>query len=270
MSRQIELSQYFTRHWVAQELVERYFPREDSYAEPSCGRGAFLQAFPRRAPAFGVEVDPVLASYAMAHTGRPVIVGEFETVKIPFRPSAIVGNPPFSSRTVMRFLERARSILDDGARCGFILPVYIFQTASTVARLNEHWSIRQDLIPRNIFPGLKHPLCFAVLTKGTGGRLFNFALYHEQNAVAKLRRRYRELLAHGERSVWVAVTRAALEALGGSASLPEIYREIEGHQPTSNGFWREQVRKTLQRIAVRTGRGTWMLPSLPYPAAQAA
>lgn len=262
MSRQMELGQYMTPPWAAQELVAEYFPREDGYAEPSCGRGAFLGAFPAMAPAFGVEIDPELASYASAHTGRPVIVGDFQTVELPLtQVTAIVGNPPFRHATVMRFLDRAWGILPDAGRVGFILPCFILQTASTVARLAEHWSLRQDLLPRNLFPGLKHPICFAVLTKGKAGRLWNFALFHEMHQVTQLPRKYRDLLARGERSVWVAVTIAALDALGGAANLPEIYAAIAPHRPTACAHWREKIRQTLQRVAVRTGRGRWAISS---------
>ncbi len=260
MSRQVELGQYMTPDWVAIELVDRYFPREEGYVEPSCGRGAFLRAFPSGVPAVGVEIDPEMARFARANSGRPVVVGDFCAAELPFRPTAIVGNPPFKQSTVLKFLDRAWDLLPDEGRVGFILPCYILQTASTVTRLTERWSLRQDLLPRNIFGRLKHPLMFAVLTKGISGKLFNFALFHEQCAVSKLQRRYRELLLNGEKSVWAAVTRAALEALGGAGTLDQIYREVEGHRPTPNKFWQSKIRQTLQIVAVSNRRGYWALP----------
>ena len=84
-----------------------------------------------------------------------------------------------------------------------------------------------------------------------------FALYHEAAAVQRLQARYRALLAQGERSVWAAVTRAALESLGGQATLPAIYREVQGNRPTSNRYWQAKVRQQLQRIAYRVGPGCW-------------
>ncbi|WP_268597968.1 hypothetical protein, partial [Escherichia coli] len=92
------------------------------------------------------------------------------------------------------------------------------QTASTVDSWARRWGIDQQMMPRNVFPRLAHPLCFARFKKGRRG-LVGFALYHEAAAVARLQLRYRALLAQGERSVWAAVTRAAVEALGGEASL---------------------------------------------------
>src|SRR6185437_15337517 len=105
------------------------------------------------------------------------------------------------------------------------------------------------MIPRNVFRGLKLPLCFAQLTKGAGRGMVGFTLYHETDAVNGLRKRYRTMLDSGEKSVWAAVTLAAIEALGGEADLPSIYSEIEGNQPTETQFWPEKVRQTLQRRA---------------------
>lgn len=97
MSAVEALSQYMTPDWAAIELVDRYFPHEEGYIEPSCGRGAFLRAFPAGVPGAGVEIDPVLAIAARESTNRPVVVGDFRTVDLPlpFRATAIVGNPPF-------------------------------------------------------------------------------------------------------------------------------------------------------------------------------
>jgi site-specific DNA-methyltransferase (adenine-specific) len=60
--------------------------------------------------------------------------------------------------------------------------------------------------------------------------------------------------------VWAAVTRAALECLGGQASLQRLYAEIEGHRPTTNTFWQAKVRQVVQQIAVRVDDGVWALP----------
>ena len=257
------LSQWMTPEWAAIELVERYFgglTSSDRVLEPSCGDGAFLRAIPRDVPAFGVEIDPSLAARARASSGRAVILGDFRMVDLPLKPTAIVGNPPFVKRTIDEFLDRAWSLLPEEGRAGFILPAFVFQTATTIERLAEHWSIRQDFLPRNIFPRINMPICFAVFTKAKVRGLVGFALYHETAAVQRLRTRYRALLAQGEASVWAAVVRAALEALGGRADLSSLYREIEGHRPTPNPFWQAKVRQTLQRIAERVGAGIWALP----------
>lgn len=261
MSNVVRLGQYMTPDWAAEALLERYFPDlSGGVVEPSCGRGAFLRALPAGVPAVGVEIDPDLAEVAKRTTRRPVIVGDFRMVDLPFVPTAVIGNPPFQHRTVMEFIDRAWNLMEDEGRVGFVLPAFVFQTASTVERLAERWSMRQDMLPRNLFPGLSHPLCFAMLTKGTERGLVGFALYHELVAVNRMQARYRALLQEGEGSVWTALVRAALEALGGRADLQRLYREIDGNQPTGNRFWQEKVRQTLQQIAVRVGPGDWALP----------
>jgi site-specific DNA-methyltransferase (adenine-specific) len=262
MSNVVALGQYMTPDWAAIELVERYFAdltSADSVIEPSCGRGAFLRALSDSVPAIGVEIDPELAHAAERSTGRRIIVGDFRMVDLPVQPTAIVGNPPFRKRTVDAFLDRAHMLLPDDGRVGFVLPAFVLQTASTIDALAERWSIRQDMLPRNLFAGLSHPLCFAVFTKGRTRGLVGFALYHELAAVTRLRARYRALLAEGEASVWTAVVRAALESLGGRASLADLYREIDGHRPTQNPFWQAKVRQVVQKIAVRVGVGEWSL-----------
>lgn len=255
------LGQYMTPEWVAQELVAAYFGDLtlcDRVLEPSCGEGAFLAALPEHVPAIGVEIDPVLADRARRNTGREILVGDFATTALPFRPTAIIGNPPFAQAQVQAFLSRAWELLPNDGRVGFILPAFVFQTASTVATLADRWHIAQDMLPRNLFPGLSTPICFARLTKGRRG-LVGFALYHEAHAVNRLQQRYRRLLAQGERATWGTLTRAALQALGGSASLTELYREIEGERPTHNRFWRAKVRQQVQRIGYRVGPGRWAL-----------
>ncbi|MGH8159288.1 MAG: class I SAM-dependent methyltransferase [Rhodanobacter sp.] len=261
---QKEHGQFMTPEWAARELIAHYFgdlTGSDSVIEPSCGEGAFLRALPDFVPAIGVEIDSALAKRARESSGREIIVGDFVAVDIQMRPSAIIGNPPFQLAKVQSILDRAWSMLPNGGRVGFILPCYTFQTADTVVELNRRWSIRQDMLPRNLFPGLSLPLCFAMLTKAKGGKLFGFSLYHELAAVNRLQKRYRALLAQGQRNVWTAVTIAALQALGGEAELSSIYAEVEGNQPTKNEFWRAKVRQQLQKHAVHAGPARWRIES---------
>lgn len=266
---QFELGQFFTPGWAAEALVEHYFPDLgiwDRVLEPSCGPGAFLSALPDHVQAVGVELDPALAQLARVNTGREILTGDFTKIDLDFKPTVIVGNPPYKQATIQAFLDRAWTLLPDDGRCGFLLPVYAFQTPSVVERLAERWHIRQDLVPRTLFPRIKLPLCFAMLTKGRRG-LVGFTLYHETFAISRLRRRFRALLASGEASVWTAVVRAALELRGGTATLQELYAEIEGEKPTTNRYWKEKVRQTVQRIAVRVDRGVWTLPKFTAEAA---
>lgn len=256
------LSQFFTPGWAAEALINQFYPGlgpGDTVLEPSCGAGAFLAAIPAEAHAIGVEIDPEWAAIARQNTGRPVIVGDFLAADIPATPNLIVGNPPFKQRDIQAFLQRAWEILPSDGEVGFILPAYAFQTASVTAALGERWGVHQDLLPRNLFPRLRLPIAFARLTKGRKTGLFGFALYAEANAVNRLQRRYRALLAAGETSAWRAVTIAALEAVGGEADLSSIYSEIEGARPTPNPFWKEKVRQTVQRICYRTAPGRWRL-----------
>ena len=203
--------------------------------------------------------DPALAARARANTGREIIVGDFLTSDIPFSPTAVIGNPPYKQALIQGFISRAWELLPDGGKCGLLLPVYAFQTPSVVEQLEKKWRLQQDLVPRTIFPRLSLPLCFAMLTKGERG-LAGFSLYHEAEAVRRLRKRYKALLANGEASVWRAVVRAAMVQLGGECTLEQIYAEIEPVRPTANPFWQAKVRQVLQGMAVRLGRGQWALP----------
>lgn len=258
-----EAGQYMTPDWAAEALIAHYFADLtlcDYVLEPSCGEGSFLRALPDHVPGCGIEIDPVLASRARATSGRMVLVGDFTTTAPPRAPTVILGNPPFQLGLVERFLDRARVLLPEDGRVGFILPCSVFQTASTVARLSRHWGLQQDMLPRNLFRRLSMPICFAQFRRGGDRRLFGFALYAEANAVGQIKARYRELLRQGETSVWKAIARAALERLGGRASLSQIYAEIDGAQPTANPFWQAKIRQVLQRFAVNVGRGRWALP----------
>lgn len=256
-----QLGQFMTPEWAAQALVERYYPglsMHDQVVEPACGEGAFLRVLPDFVPAMGVEIDPALAERARLSSGRDVLVGDFCEIDLPVRPKLLVGNPPFKLCLIEAFLARAVKLLPPDGEVGFILPCYTLQTAATVERMSKSWAIAQDMIPRNLFPGLKWPLCFARFHRGRRS-LVGFALYHEAAGIQQLRTRYRQLLAQGERSVWAAVTRAAMAQLGGSATLDDLYAEIQGSRPTENRYWKEQVRKVLQRIGHRTGRGCWRI-----------
>lgn len=261
--RDVTLGQWMTPAWAAEDIVQHHFAdltSNDRVIEPSCGIGRFLAALPAHVPTVGVEIDPALAQMARRNTGREVLVGDFRTVDLPFKPTVMLGNPPFQLSVVEGFLDRAYDLLPTDGRVGFILPCYMLQTAGTVVRLNRKWGMQQEMIPRNLFPGLSKPLCFAMLTRGAGKGMVGFRLYHEAEAISRLATRYREILENGESSVWYAVTLAALEKLGGEARVADILGEVAGHQPTGNPHWAAKVRQTLQRRMVSTSRGVWKLP----------
>ena len=256
------LGQYPTPVWVAEALVERHFHDLDSgdvVIEPSCGPGAFLSALPDGVPAIGVEIDAAVAEQARENTGRRVVVGDFLTVGLDVRPTAIIGNPPFNLEVIDGFLARAHQMLPEGGRVGFLLPAYAFQTAARVAGYADRWSLMQEMIPRNIFPGLKLPLVFALFSKDRRRTMVGFALYREATDVQRLPDPYREALSAGSGPVWRRVVETALTRLGGEADVSSLYAEIEGHRPTRTQFWREKVRQTLRRYedqfhAVAPGR----------------
>ncbi|MHB0928649.1 MAG: class I SAM-dependent methyltransferase [Candidatus Nanopelagicales bacterium] len=254
MSKLKELGQYPTPAWVAEALVDRYFcelTEQDLVLEPTCGPGAFLSAIPAHVPAIGVELDSDIAEQARVNTGRSVIVGDFRTVTLDIHPTVIIGNPPFNLHVIDGILARAHSLLPEEGRVGFLLPAYTFQTAARVAGYADNWSLSQEMVPRNIYPGLRLPLMFAMFIKDRLRSMVGFALYRETADVHKLPAPYKEVLARGSGSAWRAVTELALARLGGSASIASIYAELEGVRPTQTKFWREKIRQTLRRYEHR-------------------
>lgn len=246
----MSLCQFNTPVWVAQALVERTFPnlgRDDLVIEPSCGIGAFLQAIPPAVRAVGVEIDEVVANRARENTGREVLVGDFRSVLLPENVTAMVGNPPFRAEVIDGFLDRAYQILPEGAKAGFIMPTYLFQTAGRVSRYGDRWSISIELMPRNAFHNrMRTPLLWALFEKNAARRLIGFVLYRECDDLHQMAKPYRELLSRYEGPIWMAVCRMALRRLGGEAQLKDIYRELERNRPTRTEWWREKVRQTLR------------------------
>lgn len=257
MSNTKNLGQYPTPVWVAEALVERYFGDLDSsdcVIEPSCGPGAFLSAIPGYVPAVGVEIDAVVAREATKHTGRTIIVGDFQSVSIDVQPTVVLGNPPFNLQLIDRFLDRSSALLPEGGRVGFILPAYAFQTAARVSGYAERWSLMQEMIPRNIYPGLSLPLVFALFSKDRHRTMVGFALYREAADVLGMPQPYRATISAGAGPVWKMAVDAALCALGGEADVQDIYREIGGQRPTKTAFWQAKVRQTLRRYSSRFAR----------------
>ena len=264
----MNLCQFFTPLWVAEALLERHFPKldcADCVIEPSCGQGNFLLAVPRSVPAIGIEIDEAVAAVAREQTGREIIVGDFRTVALTVEPTAIIGNPPFRAGVFDGFLDRAYELLPEGAKAGFILPTYFFQTAGRVWRYAERWSITSELIPRNAFHTRMHtPLLFALFSKDAKRIMVGFALYDEADALTRMARPYRKLLAAQQGSAWKAVCQLALTRLGGEAELLQIYKELERNRPTHTCWWREKIRQTLRvyRDAFRPiGAGRYALRS---------
>lgn len=272
-SRNPQLDQWFTPAWAAEDIVEQAFgwlqPGME-VLEPTCGNGAFLCALPAHVNAVGCEIDPSQAAAAAAASGRHVSVGD--VLQLPdaaLAPSghlhALVGNPPFKSEFIAALLRRAHTLLVDGGQAGLLLPAYALQSSSTVEKLHQQYSIQQSLLPRNLFPRLRLPLVFATFTKERHRRLVGFMLYREAQEIRSIAKHLQETAVEGResRGVWYAVVRDVLNALGGSATLDQIYAHIEPRRPTANRHWHAKVRQVVQhpRRFRRVGAGHYALAS---------
>lgn len=245
-----ELGQWFTPAWAAEAIIERHYPHLDEthfVAEPSCGKGAFLSALPWNVRSVGFEIDPALACMARARTGREVICADFLKADLPEGITTFIGNPPFNAQLIEAFMDRAYQALPRGGEVGFVLPAYIFQTTSKVLRYAQRWSVAQELMPRNLFPGIKMPLMFARFTKDGQRRLIGFFLYRETADIAALSAEMKAIVneRNGKRSVWRQVVHAAFDQLPAVVHMRELYDFIGKRRPTRNPEWEAQVRKVL-------------------------
>lgn len=262
-----ELNQFFTPAWAAELLVCRHFSDlrpGDVVLEPSCGDGRFLMAVPGEVDAFGVEIDPVQAAAAQQNSGRQVIVGDFTTVELPQRPTAVIGNPPYKSDLIDAFLDRCYELLEYGGRVGFLLPAYYLQTASKVVDLSRRFSISQEMLPRNLFESLTKPLLWVNFVKERRTVLSGFFLYAETHALSDIHPEIRALLLGNQSraTCWRDAVRAALEACGGQATLQQLYACIERNRPTANPWWREKVRQVAGQHFHRVRPGEFSIREL--------
>lgn len=255
-----ELDQWFTPFWAAEELVAdalRGIGRA-SICEPSCGTGSFLAAIPQSCPAFGIDIDPAVIPAAIANSGREVLLGDFRTIDLSGREiELILGNPPFGMATVEGFVDRAHQLLPDGGTLALILPAFAFQTPSRVVRWMELFSIDVSLIPRTLFPRISQALVWAKYRKMADRRFVGLMLFREQRDVELMRDHIREALVRP--GTWRSAVRAALESLGGEASLPAIYDMITPERRAGRAHWQEKVRQTLQLYFEPVDRGRWAL-----------
>lgn len=263
-TRDRKFDQYFTPEWAAVELVSTFFEdltTSDVVLEPSCGRGAMLKAVPAEVKAYGVEIDESLAIEARANTGREILVGDFRTIDLPVRPTTIIGNPPFQSKLIDAFLNRAHALLPDDGRCGFILPAYICQTPRHVLKWHRLWSLHQTMLPRTLFPRASKPIIFLMLHKNRVRKLFGFALFEQAHDIGSMPKQAKLLLIGGEpgKTTWRAVVEYALRSLGGKGPIESIYSAVAPRRPSTNPWWKEKVRQTLQRHFTSQERGVWSL-----------
>jgi len=264
MTNQAKFGQYFTPAWAADLLVKRYFgglTANDLVWEPACGDGRFLAAIPPHVSAIGTEIDEHWADKARLYTGRNVINADFRTVKLPEKPTAVIGNPPYQSDLIDALLDRCRDLLEYDQRVGLLLPVYYLQTASKVIDLNKSWSISQELLPRNMFGGLTKPIMWASFTKQHKTVLSGFFLYSEVDALSGMHKDVRALFIGNQSTptCWRDAVQMALQACGGRATLSQLYNCIEGNRPSKNPWWREKVRQIAGMHFNRLGPGEYGL-----------
>lgn len=258
------LNQYFTPVWAAEQIVEHYYPglsSKDMVADIGCGDGRFLQAIPDQVPAYGIEIDPNMAHQARVNTGREVFEQNLMEVDFPHKPTLLIGNPPFEMEVVKNVLDQAFEAMEYGGKAGFILPVYFFQTADTVLDISKQWSIKHDLMPRNMFQAMQKPIMFAQFLKEKQAILSGMFLYQETSDILSLKKRYR-LKFMGNKSsthLWGEVVEKALAQLGGKAALKDIYQEIEGKRPTKTNHWKAQIRKVLRQNFQHDGNAIYSL-----------
>jgi len=266
MKRDTSLNQYFTPQWAAELIVKHYYPnlgRNDVVFDIGSGDGRFLRALPDEVTAYGFEVDEALAKVAQSTSGREVIVGDVRHAPFPANPTLIIGNPPFELSLVEDVLTRGYECLDYNQEAGFVLPVYFFQTADTLLKFHEKWTIRHDLMPRNMFQNMQKPIMFARFIKERKTTLVGFYLYQETADMLSLRKQFKTLFLGNESSsnVWGEAIDLALLELGGKATLKDIYRAIEGKRPTKTQFWKEAIRKHLQKYYQKLGPALYGLES---------
>ena len=241
--------QWFTPTWLAEAIVARHFhwlSASDFAVEPTCGNGSFLRAIPGHVPALGVEADPDLASIAADDSGRSVICGDVLAIELPQVPTVFLGNPPFRVPFISALLERCHALLPEGGRAGFLLPAYALSASRRVTELRDRWSIRVELVPRDVFPRMRESVVFALFRKDAARRLIGLALVDESADVLALPREYRQLLQASSGGRYRALCVAALRRLGGRASLKQIYGELERVRPSRTAFWRDGIRRTLR------------------------
>lgn len=126
-----------------------------------------------------MEIDSELADEDRTRTGRQIVTGSFLEATLSSKPTGILGNPPFKFDFLRGLLDRAYEEMDYGIHIGLILPCYMFQTANTLIDIKKLFSVRQDMLPRNLFQGMEKPLMFAQSVKDERTILSGFFLYNE-------------------------------------------------------------------------------------------
>jgi site-specific DNA-methyltransferase (adenine-specific) len=142
------------------------------------------------------------------------------------------------------------------------VPVSLFNHVRPTMRLAERWNLRAELIPRDLFGRLSLPICLASFERSSGGVMVGLAGYAELLAVRSLPRETQAVRTDAPDGAWRTVVTRALAALGGEATLDQIYAAIEGHRRThARPFWRDRVRAICGERFTRVGAGRFRLPT---------
>lgn len=258
------LDQWFTPRWAAEILMADALGgmgRDVAVLEPSCGDGSFLAAVPEHHPAMGVEIDPRMAEAARASTGRPVIVGDFATAEIAIEGLGVIaGNPPFGMPIVDAFIRRSHALLPQDGVLALLLPAHVLSTTTRMRPWGEMFAIEQRMIPRSLFPRISLPLVWTRFVKCERRTHVGFMLFEEQYDVETMPKKVRRAL--GRAGTWREAVGLAIHALGGEATLAEIYRAIEPKRPSGNQWWKDKVRQTCGLYFERTGTHTFSIPEM--------
>lgn len=246
LERDPSLSQYFTPSWAADLLVADALRGlgEASVLEPSCGDGAMLGAIPASNPALGIEIDPRMAQSARERTGREVICGDLRNVDLTGRRfEVVVGNPPFEADVIDALVARALELIPDDGVVGLVLPAHIPASSMRMERWSSRFAIETRLLPRNLFPRLTLPLVWTRMVKTDRRTIVGMFLFEEQSDVSAMPDAARRRLRNG--GTWREVVEDALAAIGGEASLGEIYAAVEPRRRSANPHWRDKTRQVL-------------------------
>lgn len=145
-----------------------------------------------------------------------------------------------------------------------MLPAHTLGAARYVLDLHRRFSIEQTMLPRYIWPRLSLPLIFAVFTKERVRRLVGFALYQEFAGLADMPRDYRAMVSDpARRTPWRDVVADALQRLGGTASLEQLYAAIEPRRPATTRTWEATVRRVCGEFFHRVRDGIFALEAVP-------
>jgi len=232
---------------------------DDFMFEPGCGEGGFLDiASQLGVRCIGVEKNSQRAEIARSR-GHHVLTGDFCTVPLPMELTIALGNPPYTTSIIDQLLNRladpvAFPVLE---RINLLIPIFYLSNSKHVQAIREHFSINAHIIPRNTFGRIRHPLAFARFDRNAKRQLVGLALYDQTEDVLNMAVRVQRGLQ--TRQTWKTVVREALEALGGSGTLKQLYAIAEPKRPSPNIWWRDKIRQVAPMVSRQKIDGVFFL-----------